>query len=191
VAFILDGPLAVFGHPAWLSASIKTELKRINAEVQKASGEDLVIMGIEKGGTFVNHFNDVDSRDNGAVLFQPDEYALLTDKYIKERIIFSTSDKRYGMDTYFGRKFFYKTRSGARIVATLPFLDDAQDTLDIDTPDLYPSFGTICNLLSKLVSSRFPNSLSPVISAHANAAIPLTLGGKVLQQLATALMKKD
>ncbi len=190
VAFILDGPLAVFGHPAWLSSSIKLELKRINVAVRKASGEDLVIVGIEKGGTFVNHFQDVDARENGEMLFKPEEFAILTDRYIKERIIFSTSDKRYGMDTYFGRKFFYKARSGARIVATLPFLDDAQDTLETDSADLYPSFGTVCALLSKLASSRFPNSVSPVITAHANAAIPLTLGSKVLQQLATALMKK-
>lgn len=38
------------------------------------------------------------------------------------------------MDTYFGRKFLYKTRSGARIVANIAFLTDEQDTLDTDQP---------------------------------------------------------
>ncbi len=27
MAFVLDGPLAIFGHPAWLSAAISEELK--------------------------------------------------------------------------------------------------------------------------------------------------------------------
>jgi hypothetical protein len=95
------------------------------------------------------------------------------------------------VDTYFGRKVFYKTATGARIVVNVPFLNDAQDTLVSADPTLYPQFPLVCALLDKLVSSRFPNALSPLISAHAQAAIPLQLGSKVLQQLARALMKKD
>ena len=72
---------------------------------------------------------------------------MLTDDYIKRRIVYSDSDKRYGKDTYFGRKFFYKTSSGALIVATIPFLTDAQDTLDIDDISLYPQLGMACDLL--------------------------------------------
>jgi hypothetical protein len=45
-----------------------------------------------------------------------------------------------------------------------------------------------CALLDKLVSSRFPNALAPIVSAHAHAAIPLNLGAKVLEQLTKALM---
>jgi hypothetical protein len=116
---------------------------------------------------------------------------LLTDAYIKERVIFSDSPKRYGEDTYFGRKFFYKSASGSRIVATLPFLDNTQDTLATDDVTPYPQFGLLCALLDKLASSRYPNSLSPLISAHSQAAIPLVLGTKVLEQLARVLVKQD
>ena len=190
-AFFLDGPLAVFGHPAWLSAAIGHELKRINTIVRAKAGEDLTIIGIEKTGTFVSHFDEIDQTDTGEARFAPRSYLLPTDKYIKERIIFSSSEKRYGEDTYFGRKFFYKTVSGARIVANIPFLSDEQDTLDSGDVTLYPRFPVICHLLDRLVSSHFPNALSPIVSAHSHAAIPLNLGAKVLQQLARALMKKD
>ena len=56
-----------------------------------------------------------------------------------------------------------------------------------------PSFEKVSQLelLDKFVSARFPNALSPIVSAHAHAAIPLQLGAKVLQQLARALMRKD
>jgi hypothetical protein len=121
-------------------------------------------------------------------LFPPCGFILLTDNYIKKRIHQSSSVRRYGQDTYFGRKFFYKTRNGARIVASMPFLNKEQDTIDSNDVSLYPRFSAICSLLDRLVSSRFPNAISPLISAHAEAAIPLNLGAKVLKQLAQALM---
>jgi len=192
LAFVLDGPLALFGHPAWMSAAISAELKRLNSKIRAETGQDLLLLGIEKSGTFVDHFHDIDETETpGQQLFPPASCFLPTDDYIKRRIIYSTSDKRYGRDTYFGRKLFYKTPSGALIVANIPFLSDDQDTLDSSDLHLYPQLSLSCLLLDKLVSSRYPNALSPIVSAHAQAAIPLNLGAKVLQQLARALMRED
>lgn len=192
LAFFLDGPLAIFGPPAWLSAAISTELRRINSTVQIKTGNDLIILGVEKSGEFVTHFEEIDQMDNSEQpVFAPRTYNLIMDEYIKERIQQTSSNKRYGLATYFGRKFFYKTQSGARIVASIPFLTNEQDTLDSDDITLYPQFGTVCALLDRLVSSRFPNSLMPLVSAHAQAAIPLHLGEKVLKQVALALMEKE
>jgi hypothetical protein len=191
IAFLVDGPLAMFGHPAWLSPLIKAELIRLNKIVREGMGSDLMIIGVEKSGAFVSHFEEIDKTASGEPYFPNHSYALLTDKYIKQRIVFSVSDKPYGQDTYFGRKFFYKARSGARIVATLAILDAAQDDISKDDIALYPSFGHTCGLLDKLVSSRFPNAVGPIVTAHSHAAIPLTLGTKVLEQLARALMKND
>lgn len=190
LAFFLDGPLAVFGHPAWLSAAISTELKRLGALVRAQSGHELLIIGVEKSGTFVTHFDEIDKTETpGTDLFAPRSFFLPSDTYIKSRIIFSGSPKRYGADTYFGRKVFYKTASGARVVVNIPFLSDEQDTLAGD-PALYAQLGTTLALIDKLVSSRYPNALSPIVSAHAQAAIPLHLGAKVLQQLAQALVRE-
>ena len=50
---------------------------------------------------FVIHFEEIDKTETpGEVFFGPRTYQLLTDSYIKERIKFSDSDKRYGADTY-------------------------------------------------------------------------------------------
>ncbi|HEX8342267.1 MAG TPA: DNA double-strand break repair nuclease NurA [Tepidisphaeraceae bacterium] len=192
LAFVLDGPLGVFGPPAWLSAAISKELKRLNAIFRQKTGTDLLILGIEKTGTFVTHFDEIDQTEQpGVARFAPRTHLLLTDRYIKDRISLSDSDKRYGVDTYFGRKFFYKSEAGGRIVGTLPFLTHEQDTLDSADTSLYPQFGTLCALLDKLASNRYPNAVTPLVSAHAEAAIPLELGRKVLQQLAQALMRRD
>lgn len=68
-------------------------------------------------------------------------------------------------------------------------LDEAQGDTSASDISTFPSFSRICSILDKVVSSRFPNSVGPIITAHAHAAIPLTLGTKVLQQLARALVR--
>ncbi|MDR2990777.1 MAG: DNA double-strand break repair nuclease NurA [Burkholderiaceae bacterium] len=189
LAFFIDGPLAVFGPPAWLSAAISSELKRLNQKVQAENGEDLLILGIEKSGAFVQHFEEIDQTEiPGQQLFSARQYMFLTDSYIKKRILHSDSRKRYGEDTYFGRKLFYKTQNGARIVASIPFLSDVQDAIDTDDIAPYPQFAAVCTLLDHVVSSRYMNAVSPLIAANAQAAIPLRLGSKVLTQLARALL---
>ena len=46
--FVVDGPLAMFGHPARLSPLIKAELKRLNKLVRDGTNNDLLIIGVEK-----------------------------------------------------------------------------------------------------------------------------------------------
>ena len=87
--------------------------------------------------------------------------------------------------------FFYKTSSGARIVATLPFLTEKHKDLGQAEPFQYPRLTDAVGLLNRLVSSRFPNALAPLVSANAEAAIPLRLGNKVLERLAKELITKE
>ena len=190
--FLVEGTLAVFGPPAWLSAAISTELKRLNEKVRQSTGNDMMLVGIETSGSFVTHFEEVDQTEiPGMRRFARRSYFLPTDDYIKQCIVPSDSTRRYGRDTYFGRKFFYKTHSGARIVANIAFLSEEQDTLDSSDAALYPQFGAICGVLDRLASSQTANTLSPIISAHAHAAIPIKMGKHVLQQLARTLMEQN
>ncbi len=210
-AFVIDGPLAVFGQPAWLSQAIKQELKRLNQAAKPfTDGLDMLVLGIEKSGSFVTHFeqlvltkrsdsdialqeipfNQLATHHMNNSLIPPQTACLLTDEYIKRNIIYSESTRPYGRQTYFGRKFFYRTKSGAQIVASLPFLDDYHEDIQQANPDQYPRLADALALFDQLVSSRHPNSLAPVVSAHAEAAIPLNLGKKVLERMAHELMQK-
>ncbi|MEQ8386624.1 MAG: DNA double-strand break repair nuclease NurA [Coleofasciculus sp. A1-SPW-01] len=193
LAIVLDGPLAVFGQPAWISQAICQELSRINTLAKKVTGgKDILLIGVEKTGTFVQHFEDIDRQEDGEYgSFPCQSVALLTDDYIKKNIIFSDSQRPYGDATYFGRKFFYKTKSGARLVATLPFLTDNYKDLKRAEPSQYPRLADAVGLLDQLISSRFPNALAPLVSANSEAAIPLSLGNKVLESLAKELITNE
>lgn len=185
VAFIMDGPLAVFSTSSWLTKVINYELKRINDIQKKINGTDLIIFGIEKSGTFFNHFLEIDTTKDGITDKFPRQSAfLLKDEYIKKNIIFSDSKKPYGQDTYFGRKLFYKAKSGQKIVPVVAIYNDYQSKLATSNVNQFSRLADILELLDNLVSSRYPNSVSPLISAHAEAAIPLNLGKRIFENIA-------
>lgn len=185
LAIVVDGPLAVFGHPAWLSDAIYQELKRINEKAKRINnGLDLLIIGVEKTGTFVDHFAKLDESSEGQQgILEPRTALLLNDDYIKKNVIYSDSKKVYGAATYFGRKFLYKTSSGARIVPSLPFLTEEHKNTQKADIDQYPRLADALSILNQLVSVQYPNSLMPLVEAHAEAAIPLHLGTQLLEQL--------
>jgi hypothetical protein len=192
VAFIMDGPLAMFSTESWLTKPIIYELNRINELQKKINGQDLLLIGIEKSGTFFNHFMDMDTDKDGVTDYFPRQSAfLLDDKYIKENIIFSESTKPYGEDTYFGRKLFYKAASGQKIVPVTACYTDEQRNLSTANKEQFPRLADIMSLLDKLVSSRYPNSVSPLISAHSEAAIPLNLGKKIFDEIAKEIREKS
>ncbi|MHB8996171.1 MAG: DNA double-strand break repair nuclease NurA [Armatimonadota bacterium] len=191
-AFVLDGPLAVFGHPAWLSQAIYRELCRLNVLVRAATGgQDMLLLGVEKSGAFSSHFEMLDQSPEGEGNQLPNgSLYLLEDDYIKTNIVFSTSPKPYGQDTYFGRKFLYKTHSGNRIVGSIPFLHENHRDLRRAEVSQYPRIEDAVRLMDELVCNRYPNALLPIASAHAEAAIPLHLGERVLERLARELVQE-
>lgn len=191
IAFFIDGPLAIFSTDAWLKDSICKELARIN-EIQKSiNGSDLLIIGLEKSGTFFNHFVELDTeRDGNIGKFPKEGILLLDDNYIKKNIIISESTKPYGADTYFGRKFFYKAKAGQLLVPVLPFFTNYQKDTKTANPDQFPRLSDALALLDKMVSNQYPNSTMPLISAHAEAAIPLNIGSKIFEQIAREIRER-
>lgn len=191
VAFIMDGPLAVFSTSSWLTKSIEVELKRINDLQKKINGVDLIIIGIEKTGTFYNHFLEIDTTKDGITDKFPRQSALLlNDNYIKENIIFSESIKPYGQDTYFGRKFFYKTLLGHTLSPVIAYYNDFQKNLDTAKPEQFSRLADVMSLLDRLSSNRYPNSVSPLIAAHSEAAIPLNIGKRIFEDIAKQIRER-
>ena len=191
VAFIIDGPLAVFSTSSWLTKVIEVEIRRLNDIQKQINGQDLLIIGIEKSGIFFNHFLEIDTSKDGVIDNFPKQSALLlTDRYIKKNIIFSESVKPYGQDTYFGRKLFYKTASGQKLVTVVAHFNEHQMNLSTAYPDQFSRLADIMNLLDNFVSNRYPNSISPLVSAHAEAAIPLNLGKRIFDEIAREIRER-
>lgn len=183
-AFVLDGPLAIFGHPAWLQYAIQKELQRLNGIARSRNGQDIALVGIEKGGAFAEHLLMLDQKANGTPnKIEAGTLFLIDDKYIKENIIMSASDRPYGDQTYFGRKFFYKSKNGALVVGSTPYLHDGDDDLSRAEEGQHPRLADIVKLLDALISSRYPNATVPLVEAHAQAAIARGLNAQIIERL--------
>ena len=190
IAFISDGQLAIFGGPAWMARVLEMEIRRVNDKVRERTGQDMVIVAVEKTGRFVDHFDLIDRTDEpGRRRFQPKQLFIPTNDYITSRIANNETDRTYGAATHFGRKLFYKAANDYRLVITTAFLRQEQRDLTRGDADLYPSLGRTCELLDGITSSQSPDSLMPIRLAHHAAAIPIRPSANVLQNLAEGLMR--
>lgn len=184
MGFFIDGPLAMYGTPAWLSSPICTELARLNQKQKAVTGLDMMIIGIEKSGSFTNHFEMLDANNDTTI--KPGCVVCLDNEYIRKHIVPSPGERLYGRNTYFGRKVLYKTKYGHRLVVNLACFDAQQRDLSTANVRQFPRLFDALHLLDTVSSNLYPNSISPLIAAHSEAAIPLNLGRQILEDIAKA-----
>lgn len=185
-AFVLDGPLAVFGQPAWLAPWIRAEIIRISAAVRKATGGDLLVIGLEKTGQYVTHFADLDWTDKAGPRskFTAGSVLIPDARYVNRNIVFRPEDaKPSGADTYFGRKVFYKTRNEAHAVLNMAMVNtEGTDFYDCSAV-AFPRLGDALNVLDHLSTYLYQDGFMPLVRAHAHAAIPLKRGTDIIMGL--------
>lgn len=184
--FVLDGPLAVFGPPAWLAPLVRAELTRINTLCREQGGFDLAVFGFEKTGAFVEHFErlDFDANAGPRSKYAPGSTILPDASYINRYIALRPADaKPHGADTYFGRKVFYKTASGEHAVITTAMVNEASQDFRRTDQECYPRLGDMLDVLDHLATYLYRDGFMPLVRAHAHAAIPLRLGTDVIRSL--------
>jgi hypothetical protein len=174
MAFITDGPLALFGEVAPLKWPLLRRLQRI-AESLRAAGLALpVIVGIEKSGVFYDHAQAIREHVSEGMLMVPDD--LYTERYITFR------GSAHGKDTYYGRHVFYRAVNGQMYVLTVPPLArvgaHAHDGFD---PVTYPTLTATCAVLDRIGTRLYPDATIPIVLAHRYAAYPLATAGRVLK----------
>ncbi len=183
--FLLDGPLALFGHPAWLTPYLRRELVRI-AELCRHHGFEPAVFGYHKGGVFAEHFEMLDhSPESGPRSVYPHGTAFALDaEYINRNITLRPpGSKPHGQDTYLGRTVFYKTVTGEHAVFTTAMTNEASQ--DFRRCDLacYPRLGDVLQVLDHLGTYLYRDGFVPLIRAHAHAAIPLRRGADMIRSL--------
>lgn len=184
--FILDGPLALFGHPAWLTPYVREELERINNFCRREGGFDIALMGYEKSGEFVEHFEklDFDTELGPRGRLTPRTVVAPNSAYVNRNIALRPEDaKPHGADTYFGRKILYKTASGDHAVITAAMVNEPSRDFTRNNGACYPRLGDMLNVLDHLATYLYRDGFMPLVRAHAHAAIPLRQGSDIIRAL--------
>ena len=184
-AFVLDGPLAIFGAPASILRPIREEFVRLNDIARQATGNDIAVFGIEKSGGFFDHWEQIDHDDKKGPRAHYDNGAVipLADDYIRQNIKPGKTDKPFGDDTHFGRAVLYKTKKGEHVVLNTAMLNKASQNFRSSSLDCYPRLGDILDVMDQLATHLYRDGFLPLVRAHAHAAIPLKRGADILKNL--------
>ena len=177
IAFIIDGPLAIFGPQAWLHHAILNFInKYIYKNLEANNIEYPVIVGIEKTGNFAEHA-EIISR-----FLEPQTVMILTEDYIYKYILSNKPlSELYGSESYYGQKIFYKTKKGEILTVTIPKRE--KGPLTVDSLINHPVLLKTLHLLDNIGTMLYKDALIPIALAHSYVSIPLKTGSKVLKLL--------
>jgi len=183
--FILDGPMAVYGPPAKLRSQALRYFQEMTATTPEAGP---YLCGVEKTGTFADYASALARHD----AIKPGELLTL-DADVLAAVTNTKNTKTYGKETYWGRKFFYRSQDKRVVVLTVlpatgaPYDDDGGQP----SPAAYPSLPAILDVVDRTGSSMYRYGLIPVALAHSKAAFPIGVGTDVLRLVAKRKLGLD
>ncbi len=114
MAFILDGPLAVFGQPAKISFSLVRLYSRVAAELNKRGFVTPIILGLQKDGAVMEHARSIEP-------YLPENSFRIIDDGYRNSHIAPVNNANFGSETYFGQDFLFKSRNGRIFDIALPY----------------------------------------------------------------------
>jgi hypothetical protein len=185
MAIFVDGPLAVFGNPAWLHGPIMDFLHETNSKLAAEGQQGLLMIGLQKTGQVVDHLRLLDRFLPNNRLFPID------DAYRYEKILAGREQavNGFGSETYYGQDFVIKTASGRSFVFALPYPFSSKISPEVRFVDAktelgrYPNLARALALIQHFESDLYENAVVPVALAHRYTAISLVPGGRVLDLL--------
>lgn len=179
VIFVADGPLALFGTVAPLKRRFQEYHDALYSWAHQQGSLGPLMVGVEKNGRFWDHAEQV--RD----LVPVGHVMMLTDAYIND-VAGHPSSHQYGVDEFYGRRFFYRTTAGDLLVITVPPGPGVVPYGGAASEDFasYPTLRPTCEVLDRVRTRLYPDAVIPVALAHNAAALPLGVGQSVLRALA-------
>lgn len=180
MALILDGPLAVFGQPAYLSSRFMRLYHQIG-EAQRDKGYRApVILGLQKTGAVMEHAKVLER-------YLPDNSVRVVDDAYRSQYITAVNNANFGHETYFGQDFIFKTRPGRIFVLAVPYPFEAKrgafSAKKVDLANYGDSLARALDVVRYFELDLYQNAIVPIALAHRHASISVQPGGKALDFL--------
>ncbi|MCY4393084.1 MAG: hypothetical protein OXE43_13710 [Chloroflexi bacterium] len=187
-AFVMDGPLAIFGMPAWLKSHVQSEVTRLHQRALEHGGPGVLLFGVEKSGMFLDHLKALDQSDDEGPRARLDPMtALAADREYTHRHIAlrPVGAKAHGDVTDYGRRIMYKNRLAQHSVVMTPIVNAEGDDRDCVDLAAYPRLSEALDIMDEFSTYLYEDGFVPLVRAHAHAAIPLKAGIGLLTELFT------
>jgi hypothetical protein len=187
IAFVLDGPLAIFGEPAKLSQRLQALVFRANCRLRQLNLNPMLVIGLQKTGVLMDHALLLER-------FIPNGTFRVVDDAYRNTYITGTDSPaaNFGNETYYGQDFLFKTERGRMFNFAIPYPSEdktaggggegfARFKIDLGQYGDLPQ--RAFDLIRHFEMDLYDNSIVPVALAHRHASISLMPGGKVLDLL--------
>jgi hypothetical protein len=187
MGFIIDGPLALFGRPAWVHKPLMALYFDIEQKLAGMGLQPPIIIGLQKDGQVMEHARVVER------FLAPNTYRPVDDDYRAKWITGSASDAAtHGSETYYGQDFIFKTEHGGVFCVGLPYplREKGNETIfrdqKVEVARYGARLGRAFDVVRHFEFDLYENSVIPVALAHRHASISLVPGGKVLDLITRA-----
>ncbi|KIM00557.1 hypothetical protein CCC_03159 [Paramagnetospirillum magnetotacticum MS-1] len=184
MAFIIDGPLALFGQPAKVHSPLMRFYHTVSDILSKKGYEPPLLIGLQKEGQVMEHARSLDR------FLKPNTFRVIDDDY-RARYINGgpTQLDNFGHETYYGQDFILKTESGRIFTVGIPYPFPDKTNRSVfakqksDISRYAPWLGRAFDLVRHLEFDLYESAVVPVALAHRHASISLVPGGKMLDLL--------
>ncbi|KAF0223086.1 MAG: hypothetical protein FD176_2252 [Rhodospirillaceae bacterium] len=184
MAFIVDGPLALFGQPAKIHLPLMAFYHNVSSMVLAAGYAPPLLMGLQKEGQVMEHARSLDR------FLKSGTYRVIDDDYRGQYISGGPAElDNFGHETYYGQDFILKTESGRIFTVGIPYpFPNKQDRSAFAKRKSDVSFyeawlGRAFDLIRHLEFDLYESAVVPIALAHRHASISLVPGGMMLDLL--------
>jgi hypothetical protein len=193
MAFVLDGPLAIFGEPAKLHGRLQGLIFKVNQYLSEKGLPQMLVLGLQKTGGLMDHAKLLERYlPNGSL-------RLVDDAYRNRYVVGAESPAdNFGNETYYGQDFIFRTERGRVFNFAIPY-PFADKTFNgggkgfSDAKAEQVRYGDLvqqaCDLIRHFEMDLYESAIVPVALAHRHASISVMPGGKVLDILARTTLR--
>lgn len=197
IAFVLDGPLAIYGEPAKINRPILNYLCDINLKLKQHNLPGLVYFGLQKTGKIVEHVdllikhlqekNELIKTNSVMVVSDNYRYNFIEPKPYEDVSLF-------GKETYYGQDMIIFNQQGNPYVITSLYPQKRTDygfSDNIFSIESYTRISETISLINELNVDMYNNALLPIVLAHKYASISLQPGVSTLTDFAQSFFNSE
>ena len=189
--FVINGPLAVFGNPAWVHGSLMKIIYEINEDLEKAGLDKMMVIGVHNSSDVLSYGNYL------CKYLEPNSLMAVSDEFRNKYITFARkeSSTTFGAETYYGQDFIYKTSGGKIKVFSIPYpfkgkADLQKFKIEKSNINNYRDINRYLKFIEDFDCDMFDNAVIPSLLAKKYSVINLQPGAKVLDILSKIGLKK-
>lgn len=189
--FVINGPLAVFGNPAWIHGSLMKIIYEINEKLEKNGLDKMMIIGMHNSSEVLSYGNYL------CKYLEPNSLLVVSDEFRNKYITFARkeSSTTFGAETYYGQDFIYKTSGGKIKVFSIPYPFKGKEDLQkfkIEKSNInnYNDVNRYLRFIEDFDCDMFDNAVIPSLLAKKYSVINLRPGSKILDILSQTGLRK-